>query len=178
MLCRRVECRAHALLPCLLGCLLLLAFVGGALASTPSCAPKRTQTSRCPQNWFYYRGRCYGYFTERKTWAKAEVECNRYGSMGRLASIHSRGASRVLARYVNKQENGDNTWIGLQDEEHTRQWKWSDNSPFDYKRWAPGQPNNLWDKEDCVVLDKFSGFDRWHDYPCDCKFPFLCQYEL
>lgn len=111
--------------------------------------------------------------------------------MGRLASIHSQGASRVLSSYVTRQSDGANTWIGLRDDEHvshqggaaplpggcpghppraptdscvvpprhpqTRQWKWSDNSAFDYKRWDRGQPNNLWDKEDCVVLDKLSG---------------------
>ncbi|CAN0021344.1 unnamed protein product [Bubo scandiacus] len=172
--------RAGPPLPsCLLGCLLLLAWVGGALGSPPSGgATARTRTASCPPSWLYYRGCCYGYFVERRTWAEAEEECQRYGPVGRLASIHSQGGSRVLARYVSKQKDGDNVWIGLQDEEHTRQWKWSDNSVFDYKRWAAGQPNNLWDKEDCVVLDKASGFELWHDYPCNYKFPFLCRHQL
>ncbi|XP_074997070.1 C-type lectin BpLec-like [Calonectris borealis] len=169
---------SRQLRPRLLGCLLLLTLLGGALASSPSCAPARRPAASCPQNWYSYRGYCYGYFTERRSWAQAENECKRYGPMGRLASIHSLGASRVLASYVSSQRDGTNTWIGLQDEEHTRQWKWSDNSAFDYKRWAAGQPNNLWDKEDCVVLDKLSGFEFWHDYPCDSTFPFLCQHQL
>ncbi|KAM6419507.1 C-type lectin-like [Pluvialis apricaria] len=126
----------------------------------------------------YHRGSCYGYFTERKTWAQAENECNRYGPRGHLASIHSLGATRVLARYLSNQRDTDNTWIGLQDEEHSRQWKWSDDSAFNYRQWARGQPNNLWDREDCTVLDKGSGFELWHDYPCNYKFPFLCRHEL
>ncbi|KAM9277438.1 C-type lectin-like [Cariama cristata] len=138
----------------------------------------RRRGASCPQNWLYYRGYCYGYFAERRTWDEAENECMRYGPMGRLASIHSEGASRVLARYVAKQKDGASTWIGLQDEEHTRRWKWSDSSVFDYQCWARGQPNNLWNKEDCVVLERLSGFEFWHDYPCDSKFPFLCQHQL
>ncbi|XP_072712300.1 C-type lectin BpLec-like isoform X2 [Ciconia boyciana] len=164
--------------PCLLACLLLVAFAGGALASPPSPNAARTRAISCPKNWFYYRGYCYGYFIERRTWAEAKVECQRYGPRGRLASIHSQGATKVLASYVASQRDGANTWIGLEDEEHTRQWKWCDDSVFDYKSWAPGQPNNLWDKEDCVVRDRFSGFKLWHDYPCNCRFPFLCQHKL
>ncbi|XP_054059621.1 brevican core protein-like [Rissa tridactyla] len=136
------------------------------------------QTADCPKNWIQYRGSCYGYFNTRMTWAEAEEECNRYGPMGHLASIHSEGASMVLARYVDKEMKGVNTWIGLQDEEHTRRWKWSDDSTYNYESWAPGQPNNLWDREDCVVLDAYSGFKLWHDYPCDDKFPFLCRHQL
>lgn len=45
-------------------------------------------------------------------------ECSRYGPMGRLASIHSQGASRVLSSYVARQSDGANTWIGLRDDEH------------------------------------------------------------
>ncbi|XP_068256675.1 C-type lectin Cal-like [Nyctibius grandis] len=161
-----------------LACLLLAALLGGALASPPSPAPVRQRASSCPQKWLYYRGYCYGYFVERRTWAEAEEECERYGARGGLASIHSLGASRVFARYVASRRDGDNTWIGLRDDEHTRRWKWSDNSVLDYKRWAPGQPNNLWDREDCALLERTSGFELWHDYPCDQKFPFLCQYQL
>lgn len=45
----------------------------GALAGRPSRAPPRRWATTCPQKWLYYRGYCYGYFTERKTWAEAEV---------------------------------------------------------------------------------------------------------
>ncbi|KAM6096161.1 uncharacterized protein VSU04_014140 [Chlamydotis macqueenii] len=180
------------LAPLLLGPLLLAALLGaeplpaapgtqgGWPQSCPTGVPTQTgvQGRNCPQNWLYHHGYCYGYFTEAKTWANAEAECRRFGPEGRLASIHSLGTSTVLARYVARQPAAGNTWIGLQDEEHTRQWKWSDSSVFDFKRWAPGQPNNLWDQEDCVVLDKASDFKYWHDYPCSYKFPFLCQHQL
>ncbi|XP_065514322.1 C-type Lectin CRL-like [Caloenas nicobarica] len=164
--------------PLLLGCLLLAAGLAGALAARPSSVPTRKGAASCPLNWLYHRGYCYGYFVQRRTWAEAEEECRRYGPKGRLASLHSAGATRVLARYVSSQRDKDNTWVGLYDKEHSRGWKWSDDSVIDYTNWAPGQPDNQWDKEDCVVLDVFSGFKLWHDYPCNVKFPFLCQHEL
>ncbi|XP_030327924.1 C-type lectin-like [Strigops habroptila] len=165
--------------PRLLGCLLLAACLGGCLGAPPAPAPAQGgRAASCPQNWHLFRGYCYGYFTERLTWEEAEAECERHGPMGHLASIHSSGASRVLATYVKSHRDGANTWIGLRDEEHSRQWKWSDGSTFNYKSWDRGQPNNLWDIEDCVVLDQLSGFKLWHDYPCDNRFPFLCQHRL
>uniref|UniRef100_A0A8V5FPT3 Uncharacterized protein n=1 Tax=Melopsittacus undulatus TaxID=13146 RepID=A0A8V5FPT3_MELUD len=74
----------------------------------------------CPKNWRPFRGYCYGFFQELLTWAEAEEECERYGSMGHLASIHSEGASNVLAAYLENQGHATGSvWIGLHDEEHT-----------------------------------------------------------
>ncbi|XP_069739020.1 C-type lectin Cal-like isoform X2 [Phaenicophaeus curvirostris] len=185
---------------CLLGCLLLVSFLGadslpaarvlveraGNSTLEPAHGPESCVTQRvpvrsrssCPRNWRYYRGFCYGYFAERRTQAEAEEECSRYGPMGTLSSIHSSGAAVVLAEYVAGQNDGANVWIGLKDEEHNRRWKWLDNSALDFTRWDAGQPNNLLHNEFCVVLEKTSGFQFWHDYPCQSRFPFLCQHEL
>ncbi|XP_064905539.1 C-type lectin Cal-like [Columba livia] len=170
--------RGSLLSPLLLGCLLLAAALPGALAARPGSAPARKGAASCPLNWLYHRGFCYGYFVQRKTWADAEAECKRYGPKGHLASIHSQGTTRVLAQYVSSQKDSQNVWLGLHDEEHNRGWKWTDQSTLDYTSWARGQPNNLWNREDCVVLDSLSGFKLWHDYPCNDRFPFLCQHEL
>nr|XP_021145862.1 C-type lectin Cal-like [Columba livia] len=160
--------RGSLLSPLLLGCLLLAAALPGALAARPGSAPARKGAASCPLNWLYHRGFCYGYFVQRKTWADAEAECKRYGPKGHLASIHSQGTTRVLAQYVSSQKDSQNVWLGLHDEEHNRGWKWTDQSTLDYTSWARGQPNNLWNR----------GFKLWHDYPCNDRFPFLCQHEL
>ncbi|XP_057259737.1 C-type lectin Cal-like [Pezoporus wallicus] len=166
--------------PRLLGCLLLAACLGGCLGAPPAPAPVQGGVAAsCPQNWRLFRGYCYGFFQEKLTWDEAEAECERYGPKGHLASIHSQGTSRVLAAYLESQSHAtDHIWIGLHDEEHSRQWKWTDDSVYDFKKWDVGQPNNMWDKEDCVVLYHLSGFKLWHDYPCDRKFSFLCQNQL
>uniref|UniRef100_A0A8C7EGZ1 C-type lectin domain-containing protein n=1 Tax=Nothoprocta perdicaria TaxID=30464 RepID=A0A8C7EGZ1_NOTPE len=91
----------------LLGCLLLAALVQELGAS-----------SSCPSHWLSYRGHCYGYFTQRKTWQQAEKECERYGPRGHLASVHTFPERKVLAKYVAQHLQPGNVWIGLHDEEH------------------------------------------------------------
>ncbi|XP_067156586.1 C-type lectin Cal-like [Apteryx mantelli] len=152
-------------LRCLLGCLLFAAFVG------------ETWASSCPPQWLYYRGYCYGYFTHRKTWDEAERECERYGPRGRLASIHTLQERKALSKYISQHMDHENTWIGLHDEDHDRSWKWSDNSILNVMVWAQGQPDDD-NNENCVVMESSSGFQEWHNYPCDSPFPFLCKFRL
>uniref|UniRef100_A0A8B9PB17 Uncharacterized protein n=1 Tax=Apteryx owenii TaxID=8824 RepID=A0A8B9PB17_APTOW len=64
------------LLRCLLGCLL---FATWALS--------------CPPQWLYYRGYCYGYFTDRKTWDEAEVSAERGACRRDAKRVPSPGAS-------------------------------------------------------------------------------------
>ncbi|KQK74226.1 C-type lectin-like protein [Amazona aestiva] len=81
--------------------------------------------------------------------------------MGHLASIHDKDVSDTLALYLASQSQAtDNVWIGLQNKEHTRQWKWADGSDFDFTRWDKGQPSNMGVGNDCVVLYHFSGEPR------------------
>uniref|UniRef100_A0A8V5GYK5 Uncharacterized protein n=1 Tax=Melopsittacus undulatus TaxID=13146 RepID=A0A8V5GYK5_MELUD len=95
--------------PRLLGCL-----------GAPPAPVQGEDGAPCPKNWRPFRGYCYGFFQELLTWAEAEEECERYGSMGHLASIHSEGASNVLAAYLENQGHATGSvWIGLHDEEHT-----------------------------------------------------------
>ncbi|XP_053909141.1 C-type lectin APL-like [Cuculus canorus] len=182
----------------LLGCLLLLAFLGvdslpadrileeragtSILAAAPDVQPYVLQEPPvrahiCPHNWIHFRGHCYGYFTQRKTQAEAQEECSRYGPTGTLASIHTEGSSVVLGEYVASQQDRANVWIGLKDEEHTGTWRWSDSSVLDYLHWDWGQPVQ-WRNWYCVVLGQNSAFQYWRNYSCQEQFPFLCQYQV
>uniref|UniRef100_A0A8B9F4Y1 C-type lectin domain-containing protein n=1 Tax=Amazona collaria TaxID=241587 RepID=A0A8B9F4Y1_9PSIT len=85
--------------PRLLGCLLLAACLGDS----------------CPPKWLYFRDYCYGFFQQRLTWDEAEEECELYGPMGHLASVHDKDVSDTLALYLASQSQAtDNVWIGLQ----------------------------------------------------------------
>ncbi|KAM8820194.1 C-type lectin-like [Eudromia elegans] len=151
---------------------------GGGRVQAPQQGPAETWASSCPPRWFLYRGHCYGFFAERKTWLEAERECERYGPRGRLASVHAFAERKVLAQYVAQHRQHEHVWMGLHDEEHERSWKWSDNSVLSFQSWAPGQPDNVDDDEDCAVLESGSQFRDWHDYSCSHRFPFVCKYRL
>uniref|UniRef100_A0A8C0HH05 Secreted protein n=1 Tax=Buteo japonicus TaxID=224669 RepID=A0A8C0HH05_9AVES len=116
----------HKLLHCLLSCLLLMAFglwlrPGGIALCMPvrgglfCTAPPGTFCAGVPST--QCLGGCRRWVLSRPL-PPPQDECSRYGSMGRLASIHSLGASRVLSDYVARQSDRDNTWIGLRDDEH------------------------------------------------------------
>ena len=52
-----------------------------------------------------------------------------------------------FAQYGNKiyaqWKKGFAIWIGLNDRDQENQWKWSDGQPFEYKKWAPSEPNDF-----------------------------------
>uniref|UniRef100_A0A803TGW5 C-type lectin domain-containing protein n=1 Tax=Anolis carolinensis TaxID=28377 RepID=A0A803TGW5_ANOCA len=74
--------------------------------------PIFAEVESCDRGWLSYRGFCYGFFQERKTWAEAEVDCISMG--GHLASIHSSEESDRVAKYIaSYSQSNKNVWIGM-----------------------------------------------------------------
>ena len=45
-------------------------------------------------------------------------------------------------------------------------WVWvRTGEPLDFSAWGPGEPNNLFDGEDCLHLEYNKNY-KWNDYPC------------
>lgn len=64
--------------------------------------------------------------------------------------------------------------VGLNDIAEEGVFVWTDGSPEIYARYANGQPNNLRNKEDCIVmLDTGNG--NHADRPCDELHNFFCE---
>ncbi|XP_043356230.1 C-type lectin LmsL-like [Dermochelys coriacea] len=148
---------------CLLGCLIF----------SPSLAGD--QDMSCPESWLVFQGNCYGYFSQEKTWLEAEAECRHNGQGAHLVSIHSTGENNALALYVKwYHKKNSPIWIGLLDLEQNRGWRWADKSLVSFSAWDNGQPDNRLGNENCVVLEN-AGFQKWHDYPCEERFSFICK---
>ncbi|XP_053108813.1 C-type lectin BfL-2-like [Hemicordylus capensis] len=150
---------------CLLGCLLFKPLVEGA------------EPTSCSQGWLQYQGRCYGYLSNLRNWAEAEIACQSYGWRGHLASIVNDEEAAEVASYIQtNHQNTANVWIGLHDPQNNREWKWTDGSISSYESWNAGEPHNL--KNDCVELGAASGYLLWNDENCQSKRAFLCMYRL
>ncbi|XP_067402908.1 C-type lectin BpLec-like [Emydura macquarii macquarii] len=150
---------------CLLSCLIF----------NPSLTDQ-AQDASCPVGWMFLQGNCYGYFSEKKTWREAESECQRNGSGAHLASTHSAGEINILVHYINWQNKKDNhVWIGLWDPDQNLTWRWTDESQMNFNAWDNGQPDSPKKNEYCVGLSHSTGFQKWHDYPCEDKYYFLCK---
>nr|XP_014434730.1 C-type lection lectoxin-Enh3-like [Pelodiscus sinensis] len=81
----------------------------------------------------------------------------------------------MLGTYVKQnKKKPDPVWVGLSDSRNNRFWKWTDQSPAKFNAWDSGQPDPPSANEHCVVL-QVPGSHKWHDYPCDRKFPFVCK---
>lgn len=72
--------------------------------------------------------------------------------------------------------SGSPYWIGARQHCTSCPFEWTDHSPFDYAFWAPGEPNNWGNGEDCVEMTLWD--KTWNDDNCNTAFPFICQSYL
>ena len=64
-------------------------------------------------------------------------------------------------------------WIGLNDLGLESSFKWSDGSPVQYTNYMPGEPNDVFQQEDCVEMLK--GSATWNDNHCNRQNPYICK---
>jgi hypothetical protein len=126
-------------------------------------------------------------------WLKAREACQARGSGVDLASVHSAEDDQWIADNLGllgfAVDPAATVWLGLRRPDDVAatcdvvdQWIWTDGTPYDFKAWGPGQPDNnptmggcdpncsfdqLGDadcpRENCLDL---AGIDGWNDVPC------------
>ncbi|XP_034992792.2 C-type lectin-like [Zootoca vivipara] len=134
----------------------------------------------CPRGWLQYQGNCYGFFHNKLSWHEAEIECQSYGRGTHLASILARAETLMVSKHISidKKETGVDVWIGLHDTHQNGNWRWSDESSYNYRNWMQGEPNNLWNSEYCVALRASTGYKRWIDAVCKKHKAYICKHEI
>ena len=135
--------------------------------------------SQCPPSWIAFEGSCYKLFTELKEQASSKQECNENDA--HLVTIESAEKQAFIYEKFLAGTDKKDYWIGLTDADVENEWKWCDGRKLTiYTNWAPGQPNNLDDNQDCVGIRKGHFFDtdydgEWHDNACTKKKEFICE---
>ncbi|XGW31409.1 hypothetical protein V3C99_009963 [Haemonchus contortus] len=158
--------------------------------ATPTCPAPPREPGHCDSEWAYFEGTdsCYRRFFWA-TFDNAEEICVSEG--GHLASIHSteeNGFVIEIAESGNDYGSGnDLTWMGLHQADYPTKtdWTWTDGTPFDYKNWAPKQPDNDHGTEHCAQMysdytgkdpTKDSSYRHWNDIPCATNMrAFVCK---
>lgn len=103
--------------------------------------------------------------------AEAGADCVAAG--GHLVSIHDAATQDALSAAAFAIVAQD-WWIGANDLDTEGVFAWTDGSPFDFARWADGEPNDWDHREDCAHLAAWAG-GRWNDLPCDQSLPYICH---
>jgi len=127
------------------------------------------------KGWKGFKENCYQYVDTAMTWAEAEAVCNSKilgGGPVHLASVHSEEENSFVSSLIK-----ENSWLGGHDRHKDGDWTWSDGSPFNYRNWGKGEPNNQGASkdEDCLELYTSKYSNEWNDVSCSRKMKFVCK---
>ena len=108
----------------------------------------------------------------KKTWTDAEEFCQQEG--GNLVSVTSEAINEHIYK-EKKRRDLSWLWLGGSDQEKEGVWKWSDESPWEFKNWNHGEPSNQ-TGQDCLAQTGYS--KKWNDYNCKAQTNFVCSQTL
>ncbi|XP_078676415.1 uncharacterized protein LOC144913548 [Branchiostoma floridae x Branchiostoma belcheri] len=128
-------------------------------------------------SWFS-KTTCYNAYAARVDFKTAARMCCREG--GTLAIPRDSNANmRIAAMLPGPRFRHVDVWFGLHDQHKEGHFEWVDGTPLSaFKKWAPDQPDNYENSEDCVVYWRTGGPPtNWNDASCSRKLPFICEFH-
>ncbi|XP_064101719.1 macrophage mannose receptor 1-like [Macrobrachium nipponense] len=125
-------------------------------------------------NYISYRGSCYRAVSTKMTWQfqEAEKTCQNDGS--HLASTHDL-AENALVWTLSQNMGFKSIWIGFNNIQDNKVFKWSDGWPSFYTNWAKNQPDISAANQSCVRLDVENGL--WYTTSCAESRSFACKFK-
>lgn len=118
-------------------------------------------------------GNSYLYCGDYLSWFNARKVCKAMDTD--LLSVHSFSSNKAVASLASSYEVF--IWLGLTDYVSEGDWStWADGSAVTYTNWAPGEPNNFDNDEDCAEIGYYTD-GRWNDNGCSGQHPFMCTYN-
>ncbi|XP_050730814.1 C-type mannose receptor 2-like [Eriocheir sinensis] len=148
---------------------------GSNLPRAPTPAPAPPQDELCGDDpaWQRFGAHCYSVVgaEEPLPWWEAQRRCVEEGAD--LVSIHSLEENywlqeKVMSLGVSAVWTGGRVWA------QEEGYRWMDASPLAFSNWAPGEPNNVHDQEDCLALyTRRQGY--WNDQNCGTPEGRVCK---
>ncbi|XP_011189391.2 C-type lectin 37Da-like [Zeugodacus cucurbitae] len=107
-------------------------------------------------------------------WFGAAHFCRSYDSD--LLTIESKAERDALLEHLKSMFSLVRAWTSGNDlSEEGKYMSFNTGRPMIYKFWAPNEPNNAGDKEDCVQAVLYSGGFHLNDIDCSKKFRVICE---
>ncbi|EYB89613.1 hypothetical protein Y032_0230g2988 [Ancylostoma ceylanicum] len=151
---------------------------GGSVTDSPSVVNPPTDTD--PRFPHQFKGNKYAiiYDPGKVKFVQARTRCEDMGA--ELASIHSREEVEFLKSVI--QSNStlmEDAWIGMvyTISATSADKKWIDNSPFDYKNFAPGEPKSFGEGDYCgQIITNGDALSKWRVADCsEDAYTFVCK---
>ncbi|XP_063436765.1 collectin-12-like [Mytilus trossulus] len=145
----------------------------GAIGNKGRSGGKQVQEKSCGDGWEQFKQSCY--FIEispTKTWNEAKMDCHIKGS--RLVKVDNAFENSFLKSFA-KVRNAHHVWIGAHIPLRQSHFVWeADNTNVTFTDWAPRQPDNYRNAEDCVHMD-YGLSNTWNDNSCSKKVGYICE---
>ncbi|XP_041379800.1 aggrecan core protein-like [Gigantopelta aegis] len=134
----------------------------------------------CQKDFVKFKESCYWFSSDStfRSWAQAKVYCENINAY--LTTITSEEEDRFIMEHLLKNETGGGYLVGANDEQQEGSFFWMTNGEperVSYTNWAPGQPDNAGDEEDCIeIWGNGSPWPfSWNDCRCDLLYRFICE---
>ncbi|XP_062568473.1 perlucin-like [Saccostrea cucullata] len=144
--------------------IIIISSVSLSFAELPSCS----------HGWIRNGSSCYTFISDvQMDWAEAMLFCK--SLKANLVEIETESENEYLRQHLLGIGSKGNFWIGLNDILVEGEWVWmSTQQTPSYTDWAPGQPDNYQQHEDCAFLWQATTL-HWDDVDCSTKFSFICE---
>ncbi len=117
----------------------------------------------------YWNGHHYIFVAEPNDWVAAKARCESMGHY--LAQIYN-DAEKTWLRGKIGPEGASLWWIGYNDIAVEGDFVWVAGA-YRYSNWAPGEPNNGNNNEDCTGFASWNGL--WQDRDCSELRKYICE---
>lgn len=136
------------------------------------------ESQECDIGWDFKNNKCYKFIPDNITGEEARYYCRRFGESAQGITIMSEAEQAWAVEYAfYKNEAKDAIWVGaVRTGPEAANITWRNGQPMNYTNWAPHEPDNRNNSENCVAMnDTPKFFGRWLDAPCSLKFHLMCE---